>query len=147
MEKVIGKDKLEKDGSVGKEAFVAACERDQDFLKNIYRSAQRILPKSTSHMQKVPNSSDLFHLIDLDNSGTIDSNELSLLMQEHVRNSYVIYAVDTVALAAISVAGEELSLLFLFYLDVHKLYSLLPLQACIVQLQLDYILWWLLHLG
>ena len=85
LEKVIGKDKLEKDGSVGKEAFLAACERDQDFLKNIYRSAQRILPKSTSHMQKVPNSSDLFHLIDLDNSGTIDSNELSLLMQEHVR--------------------------------------------------------------
>ena len=105
LEKVIGKDKLEKDGSVGKEAFLAACERDQDFLQNIYRSAQRILPKSTSHMQNVPNSSELFHLIDLDNSGTIDSNELSLLMQEHVRNSYVIYAVDTVALAAISVAG------------------------------------------
>ena len=39
LEKVIGKDKLEKDGSVGKEAFLAACERDQDFLQNMYRSA------------------------------------------------------------------------------------------------------------
>ena len=147
LETVIGKDKLEKDGSVGKEAFLAACERDHDFLKTIHHSVQRILPKSTTHMQKLPNSSDLFHHIDLDNSGTIDSNELSLLVQDHVRNSYVIYAVDTVALAAISVAGKELSCFVVSCLLMYKIHSSFPVQVCIAQFQLAWHHWWLPHLG
>ncbi|KAL7550517.1 hypothetical protein ACHAWF_013736 [Thalassiosira exigua] len=96
LDTVVGEQNLEDDGSVGKEAFVKACESNEDFLDTI-RAAQNAL--------KDRSAEEIFHRIDLDHSGTICAEELKLLVQERVRNSGEMYAVDTVALAAISVAG------------------------------------------
>mmetsp|Transcript_10269 Transcript_10269/g.22841 ORF Transcript_10269/g.22841 Transcript_10269/m.22841 type:complete len:176 (-) Transcript_10269:1091-1618(-) len=53
---------------------------------------------------KAMSASKLFNHIDLDKSGTIDSRELQLLVQNRVRNSWEMYALNTAALASISVA-------------------------------------------
>jgi len=100
LEHVIGKERLEEDGSVNKDEFVNVCEHDHEFLATIRNI---MLPKSNDNEELT--AGELFHLIDLDSSGTIDSDELKFLVQEHIRNSWVMYTIDTVALAAISVAG------------------------------------------
>ncbi|KAL7536967.1 hypothetical protein ACHAXR_008857, partial [Thalassiosira sp. AJA248-18] len=102
LETVIGKEKLEEDGSVGKDAFVIACERDGDFLNTIRIG---MLPKMKMNALQEMTASNIFHYIDLDDSGTIDAQELNLLVEERVRNSWEMYAIDTAALASISVAG------------------------------------------
>ena len=102
LEEVIGKDKLEEDGSVGESAFVESCERSQEFVKTIKIA---LLPKLKTKNLDGITSKELFRLIDLDSSGTIDADELKSLLKERVRNSWEIYALDTMALAAISVAG------------------------------------------
>ncbi|KAL7491420.1 hypothetical protein ACHAWT_001987 [Skeletonema menzelii] len=102
LEEVIGKDKLEEDGSVGETAFVQACEKSEDFLKTIQIA---LLPKFQGKDLNELSATKLFRQIDLDGSGTIDSHELKMLVQERVRNSWEMYTIDTIALASISVAG------------------------------------------
>mmetsp|Transcript_6322 Transcript_6322/g.15729 ORF Transcript_6322/g.15729 Transcript_6322/m.15729 type:complete len:302 (-) Transcript_6322:184-1089(-) len=102
LENVIGKEKLEQDGSVGKNAFVEACERNEDFINTIRIG---MLPKTKMTALEELSASELFHRIDLDSSGTICAKELKLLVQDRVRNSWEMYAIDTAALASISVAG------------------------------------------
>lgn len=102
LEKVIGKENLEEDGSVGEVAFVEACARDEEFLITIRIG---MLPKIKMNAMKEMSASELFHHIDLDSSGTICAKELQMLVQERFRNSWEMYAIDTAALAAISVAG------------------------------------------
>jgi len=102
LEEVIGKDKLEDDGSVGESAFVAACKRSEEFLNTIQIA---LLPKLNAKELSEITPKELFRRIDLDGSGTVDGNELKTLVQERVRNSWEMYAIDTIALASISVAG------------------------------------------
>lgn len=102
LETIIGKENLEEDGSVGKDAFVEACHRNEEFLENIRIG---MMPKFEMSMLRKMSASELFHHIDLDGSGTIDAQELKLLVQEHIRNSGEIYAIDSVALSAYAVAG------------------------------------------
>ena len=102
LEEVIGKDKLEEDGSVGESAFVDACERNGEFVKTIQIA---LLPKLKTKDLDGITAKELFRLIDLDGSGTVDADELKSLLEDRVRNSWEIYALDTLALAAISVAG------------------------------------------
>ena len=81
LEHVIGKERLEEDGSVNKDEFVNVCEHDHEFLATIRNI---MLPKSNDNEELT--AGELFHLIDLDSSGTIDSDELKFLVQEHIRN-------------------------------------------------------------
>lgn len=102
LETVIGKNNLEDDGSVVEDAFVETCARDQDFLNTIRIWVSSQMKTSAS---KEMTARELFHRLDLDNSGTICREEMMMLVQERIRNSWEMYAIDTVALASISVAG------------------------------------------
>jgi len=102
LEEVIGKDKLESDGSIGEKAFVESCERGEEFLKTIQIA---LLPKFKGKDLNELTPTQLFRQIDLDGSGTVDAHELKMLVQERVRNSWEMYTIDTIALASISVAG------------------------------------------
>ena len=103
LETVIGKENLEDDGSVGEDAFVVACQRDESFLRTIRVG---MLPTANKAKTLEPMSpKELFRRIDTDGSGTIDADELKSLVQERFRNSWEMYAIDTAALASITVAG------------------------------------------
>mmetsp|Transcript_14693 Transcript_14693/g.32301 ORF Transcript_14693/g.32301 Transcript_14693/m.32301 type:complete len:434 (+) Transcript_14693:225-1526(+) len=99
---VIGKSELEDDGSVGEEAFVAACERDADF-----EQAMRMGIKKKVSAKELDSMSarDLFNYIDLDNSGTICAEEVTTLIQDRVRHGVEMYAIDTLALATNAVTA------------------------------------------
>jgi hypothetical protein len=84
------------------DAFVEACARDQDFLNTIRIWVSSQMKTSAS---KEMTARELFHRLDLDNSGTICREEMMMFVQERIRNSWEMYAIDTVALASISVAG------------------------------------------
>ena len=108
LEIVIGKQNLEEDGSVGETAFVEACQRDEEFLHTVEAAVRQKMNTA----QEEFSARQLFHFIDLDNSGTIDADELKLLVQERVRNSPTMYTIETAALACISVAGVHGALSF-----------------------------------
>ena len=102
LENVIGKENLEADGSVSEKSFVQTCEEDNNFLDLIRIGMQPTT--RTGALEALP-PRELFHLIDKDKSGTIDAGELKLLVQDRVRNGSEMYAIDTAALASISVVG------------------------------------------
>mmetsp|Transcript_14304 Transcript_14304/g.25553 ORF Transcript_14304/g.25553 Transcript_14304/m.25553 type:complete len:379 (+) Transcript_14304:525-1661(+) len=102
LETVIGKENLEEDGNVGVEAFVEACERDEEFLNTIRIGMQ---PTVKMNESREMSARELFHQIDADDSRTICANELKSLVQERVRNSWEMYAIDTAALASITVGA------------------------------------------
>lgn len=102
LENVIGKENLEADGSVAEKSFVRACERDKGFLDTIRIGMQ---PKRKMSELEALSPQELFHLIVLDKSRTIGAGKLKLLVQDRVRNGSEMYAIDTAALASVSVVG------------------------------------------
>jgi uncharacterized membrane protein YeiH len=94
IEDVIGKENLEEDGSVSKAAFVAACQRDGDFLASV----------RTALPSPLTDPGVLFHQIDTEDSGTIKL-ELKALVQRKFDNSFETFVLDTAALAGFAVAA------------------------------------------
>lgn len=97
LEDVIGKENLNDEGSVGKEAFCAACERDPDFLQHVRASLSERLSEASPE--------ELFHHIDTDGSNDIDQYELKAMVHRQFDNSPITYAIDTAALASLTVVG------------------------------------------
>ena len=94
---VIGENNLEADGSVGQAAFVAACNRDAEFLANVQ------VGLGVGEDQDDP--SELFKMVDSDGSGDIDLHEMQTLVGKRFDGSPTVYALDTAAFSALSIVG------------------------------------------
>jgi uncharacterized membrane protein YeiH len=98
LDNVIGRENLEKCGSIGKDAFIAVCERDTKFLQFVRVAFPELNPEEMDAAQ-------YFHCIDTHQTGKIELEELDVLIHKHFDNSLETYALDTAALAAFSVAA------------------------------------------
>ena len=98
---VFGRENLEPDGSVGKQAFVDACERNHGFKKSISKALE--LPDTTDPRI-------LFDCADSDGSGFIEINEMQMLVGNRFNASSTMYALDTLALSALAVTGVHMAI-------------------------------------
>lgn len=97
LKNVIGEENLNENGKVGMSAFCDACKKDPEFLQHVRASVPEDAQKA--------DPSELFHHIDTDGSGDIDQFELKELVQRQFDNSPITYAIDTAALASLTVVG------------------------------------------
>lgn len=97
LEQFIGKQNLNSDGSVAKEVFVDACQRDRVFAESI-ATAFGMEAKSVS-------PSDLFAAADADKTGKISLTEMEAVVAKQFDASPTMYALDTAALSAFAVVA------------------------------------------
>lgn len=94
---VFGKANLERDGSVGKQAFVRACQTDASFKESV-AVALGVDPVTTDPVE-------LFGQVDSDHSGYIEIDEMQHLIGKRFDASLTMYALDTISLSALAVVG------------------------------------------
>ena len=94
---VVGEENLEEDGTIGRKAFVDSCERDPDFL--------HVVEAALGKHSNDKDAEEVFQLLDVESSGTVNRRNLRMLVEKYVDNSWLMYAVDTLALSAFAVAA------------------------------------------
>lgn len=96
---MIGEKNLNKDGSIGRRAFLKACANYPEFLDTMrvvaHVNGQELNPKQ------------VFEILDEDKSGSLDRKELRKLTQKQFDLSRHTYMIDTFALASFAVAAAH----------------------------------------
>lgn len=101
---VFGKDNLEPDGSVGKQAFVDACVWNDAFKRRVANATDASLDPETVDPEA------LFDMVDTDGSGYLEIDEMQTLIRHRFNGSSTIYMLDTVALSALAVTAVHLAI-------------------------------------
>ena len=86
LEQCIGKQNLNRDGSVSRSAFIVACQRDAGFAKSV-AAAFGMDPVKVTPQQ-------LFSAADMTRSGTISLTEMEALVAKQFDASPTMYALD-----------------------------------------------------
>ena len=98
LRKVFGT-KLQPDGSADQEAFVHACETNEEFRELIAKGLGK------AGMKAINDPERLFQLADEDESGYLELDEMQQMVGKRFSGSDVIYGLDTIAFASLSVFG------------------------------------------